>query len=82
MPDVVFGVESLAYAAIRAVQFVAITGLLGVLAFRLVVLPRFMRQDRPPVDFMAAAVPRALGWARAAIGIIGLATVVRLAAMC
>ena len=78
--DVAFGVESFAYAAIRAVQFVAITGLLGVLAFRLVVVPRFMRQERPPDDFMAAAAPRALDWARAAIGAIGIATVVRLAA--
>ena len=80
MPDASFGVESWAYAAIRAVQFVAITGLLGVLAFRLVVLPRFMRQDGPPGDFIDAAAPRALGWARAAIGAIGIATVVRLAA--
>ena len=80
MTDAAFGVESWTYAAIRATQFVAITVLLGVLAVRLVVLPRFRRRDGDPGDVMGAATPRALGWARAAVGVIGIATVVRLAA--
>ncbi len=80
MPEAAFGVESWAYAAIRATQFVAITVLLGALALRLVVLPRFRRPDGDSSDVMAAAAPRALGWARTAIGAIGIATVVRLAA--
>ncbi|MBI2797460.1 MAG: CopD family protein [Gemmatimonadetes bacterium] len=61
-------------------QLVAVTVLLGVLALRLVVLPRFGRQDGGPGDIIATAGPRALGWARAAIGAIGIATVLRLAA--
>ncbi|MBI3792037.1 MAG: CopD family protein [Gemmatimonadetes bacterium] len=78
--DATFGVESWAYVAIRAVQFVAIIVLLGVLSLRLVVLPRIRRLDGDRDDVMAAALSRMFAFALAAIGAIGAATVARLAA--
>jgi putative copper export protein len=82
--DTSFGVESWAYAAIRAVQFVSIVVLLGVLAWRLVVLPRFRQQDGrhdgDPGDVIGAVTARAINGARAAIGAMGCATLLRLAA--
>lgn len=76
--DATFGVESWVYVALRAVQFVSVVTLLGVLALQLVVLPRFRRNDVDASDIEVTT--RALRWARVAIGVIGFTTVLRLVA--
>lgn len=80
LTNAAFGVESWEYAAIRAVQFIAIMGLTGVLAFRLAVLPRLARHGGDGGNILRAAVPRALAWARIAIGTVAVATLARLVA--
>ncbi|MBA4073012.1 MAG: hypothetical protein C0497_14430, partial [Gemmatimonas sp.] len=70
--DSAFGVESPAYVVIRAVLSIALVGLLGILALRLVVWPRFARQASTSGVATAGAVTQtAIRWATMLLWIIG-----------
>jgi putative copper export protein len=75
-----FGVESPLYVAIRATQSIAIVVLLGVLALRMVVLPRYLRQAAADEDVLASTERTARWWVAGALLAFGLATIARLGA--
>ncbi len=76
----VFGVESPTYAAIRFVQFSAVTILFGSLALAQIVLPRFARVARADATVVESIVTQALHWTRIALVVLAGATLARLAA--
>lgn len=74
----IFGVESPAYVAVRATLSICAVGLLGALALRLVVLPRYAGPDGPALR--AAVDARLPRWVDM-VGIVAvIATVARLVA--
>ncbi len=75
-----FDASSWEYVAIRAVQFVSIVLLIGVLAMHVVVLPRLHRAGRGDAAFLAEARRRALPWSTRAVWAFGAATGARLGA--
>ena len=75
-----FGVESPTYAAIRAVQSIAVVALLGILALQLVVLPRYARQATANAELLRASKRASLPWLTIALSTIGVATVARFGA--
>lgn len=76
----VFSVESPTYAAIRFVQFSAVTILFGSLALVQIVLPRFVRDARADATVVESIVVHALHWTRLALVVLAGATLARLAA--
>jgi len=79
--DPAFGVESPAYVVIRAIQSIALVGLLGILALRLIVLPRFVRLANTSGAATAKAVEQAAPvWAAAALWMLGVVTAARVIA--
>jgi copper transport protein len=74
----VFGVESPLYAMVRLLVFVGILGVVGVSAFRLLVVERVVRAERgygPLLAESIGAAPARLGLAF--VGLLGLAVVLR-----
>lgn len=79
-PSVPFDVESPAYVAIRFVQFAAITLLIGCVAFRLTVLPRFERSLGSGESKGDESVLRITAWLFGALIVLTVAQGARLAA--
>jgi methionine-rich copper-binding protein CopC len=75
-----FDASSPAYVAIRAVQFVSVVLLIGVLTLHVAVLPRLAKAGRGEAAYYAEARRRAEPWARGAMWAFGVATLARLAA--
>ena len=75
-----FGVSSPAYVAIRAVQFLSVVLLIGLLTMQLVVLPRIARLDPDVKAFLVEAHASSSVWARRALWAFGVATLARLVA--
>lgn len=79
--ETMFGVESPAYVAIRAILSIALVGLLGTLSLRLAVLPRVRWETSIGTPGPADAVERASRWwVRTLLWTILAATLARLAA--
>ena len=75
-----FDASSPAYVTIRAVQFVSIVLLIGVLTLHVVVLPRLAKAGRGEAAYYAEARRRSEPWAGGALWAFGVATIARLAA--
>ncbi len=79
--DTMFGVESPAYVAIRAMLSIALVGLLGILSLHLVVLPQARRNAPMGSSLPGDLVDRAsLSWVRMLLWTILVTTLARLAA--
>ncbi len=77
----VFGVESPLYAFVRLLVFVGVLGVVGVSAFRSLVLARVVRLERAVGSLLAESIgqaPARLG--QGFVGLLGLAVVLRLIA--